>query len=178
MKESFTVSIDYCESLNRIPPFPPSSIDGCFICNNSWQTFFIACCYKRFSLHGAASCPLHKRSIAFPSHWLLPIYTYAPGWSRVFRNSNEFLLHMWHPSCYSCYKPGDKSWTKKGLDADYDKFNQVATVKSDNFNLTTGNPSFSSFLVSSNTLSQNHDRNHKECWNVATYKWKIQNGKI
>jgi hypothetical protein len=25
-----------------------------------------------------------------------------------------FLLHYWHPSCYSCYKPGDKSWMRKG----------------------------------------------------------------
>jgi len=28
------------------------------------------------------------------------------------RKDNQFLLmfHLWHPSCYSCYKSGDKSW--------------------------------------------------------------------
>jgi len=22
----------------------------------------------------------------------------------------QFLFHRWHSSCYSCYKPGFKSW--------------------------------------------------------------------
>jgi hypothetical protein len=26
---------------------------------------------------------------------------------------------MWHIQCYSCYKPGDKSWMMKGLDCDH-----------------------------------------------------------
>ena len=33
------------------------------------------------------------------------------------------LLHMWHPSCYACYKPGDKSQMKKRPDCDYEKRN-------------------------------------------------------
>jgi len=30
-------------------------------------------------------------------------FTKRRGWT-------EFLLHMWHPLCYCCYKLGDKSW--------------------------------------------------------------------
>ena len=39
-----------------------------------------------------------------------------PGWI-------QFLLHMWHPSCYSRYKPGEKSWMRKRLVSNYDKRN-------------------------------------------------------
>ena len=28
------------------------------------------------------------------------------GWTQMFRNGTKFLLHMLHPSCYSCCKPG------------------------------------------------------------------------
>jgi hypothetical protein len=35
----------------------------------------------------------------------------------------QFLLHMWHPLCYSSYKPGDMLWMGKGPDCDYDKRN-------------------------------------------------------
>ena len=34
----------------------------------------------------------------------------------------QLLLHMLHPSCYSCDNPGDKSWMRKGSDY-YDKWN-------------------------------------------------------
>ena len=37
------------------------------------------------------------------------------------RKGKQFLLHMWHPLCYSCYKPRDQSWMRKGPDCDYDK---------------------------------------------------------
>lgn len=33
-------------------------------------------------------------------------------WTQVLRMYKQFLLHMWHPSWYSCYKPGDKSICK------------------------------------------------------------------
>ena len=33
----------------------------------------------------------------------------------------QFVFRMWHPSWYSCYKPGDKSWMRKGVDSYYDK---------------------------------------------------------
>jgi hypothetical protein len=33
-------------------------------------------------------------------------------WTQVLRMDKQFLLHMWHPSWYSCYKPGDKSICK------------------------------------------------------------------
>ena len=29
------------------------------------------------------------------------------------RKGKQFLLHMWHLSCYLCYKPGDKSLMRK-----------------------------------------------------------------
>ena len=35
----------------------------------------------------------------------------------------QFLFHYWNSSYYSCYKPGDKSWMRKGPDCDYDKQN-------------------------------------------------------
>jgi hypothetical protein len=33
-------------------------------------------------------------------------------WNQVLQKGKQFMLHMWHPSCYSCYKPGDKSWMR------------------------------------------------------------------
>jgi hypothetical protein len=35
-----------------------------------------------------------------------------PGWTHVLRKGRQFLLHMWHPSFYLCYKPGDKLWMR------------------------------------------------------------------
>jgi hypothetical protein len=37
------------------------------------------------------------------------------------RKGKQSLLHMWYLLCYSCYKPGDKSLMRKGLDSDCDK---------------------------------------------------------
>ena len=37
--------------------------------------------------------------------------------------SLQFLFHMWHSSCYSCYKHDDMSGMRKGLDCHYDKRN-------------------------------------------------------
>jgi hypothetical protein len=31
------------------------------------------------------------------------------GWTQILQKGYKFLLHMWHPSYYSSYKPGDKS---------------------------------------------------------------------
>ena len=45
------------------------------------------------------------------------------GWMYALRKGRQFLLHTWHPSCYSCYKPSDKSWMRKGQYHDYDKLN-------------------------------------------------------
>ena len=73
--------------------------------------------------------------------------------------------------CYSCYNPSDMLLMMKGPDCDYDKLNismvisysvtvgqvMIATVRnfqSDDFNLTTWNSWFSSFLVSSNAISR------------------------
>ena len=35
----------------------------------------------------------------------------------------KVLIHMWHPSCYSCYKPDDNSCIRKIPDCDYYKQN-------------------------------------------------------
>jgi len=43
------------------------------------------------------------------------------GFSHVFQKNKQFLFHMWHPSCYSCYKL--RSWMRTGPDYDYDKLN-------------------------------------------------------
>jgi hypothetical protein len=51
------------------------------------------------------------------------------------------------------YKPGDKSWKRKGPGSVYDKWN-ISVVICDVFNLTKRKPWFSSFLVSSNPLSR------------------------
>ena len=107
--------------------------------------------------------------------------------------------------CYSCYNPGDMLLMIKGPDGDYDKLNismvicntysvtvdqvMIATIRnfqSDDFNLTTRNPWFSSFLVSSqcsikeimigairSEISEQLRDVYSICrcfWNVATYK--------
>ena len=44
-------------------------------------------------------------------------------WNQMIWKGKQLLLHMLHQSCYSCYKPGDKSWMSKGPHCDYDKWN-------------------------------------------------------
>ena len=34
--------------------------------------------------------------------------TQTPLKTQVLQKDKQFLLHMWHLLCYSCYKPGDK----------------------------------------------------------------------
>jgi hypothetical protein len=41
---------------------------------------------------------------------------YNVGLTLVFRQRNHLLFNMRHPSCYSCYKPGNKSWIRKEPD--------------------------------------------------------------
>jgi hypothetical protein len=50
-------------------------------------------------------------------------------WTQVIRKGKHFLLHMWHPSCYSWYNTGDKSRMRKGLNCDYDKRNMSVVKK-------------------------------------------------
>ena len=45
------------------------------------------------------------------------------GWIKVLRKGKQFLLHMWHPSYYFCYKLCDKSWMMKRPHCNYDKRN-------------------------------------------------------
>ena len=35
--------------------------------------------------------------------------------TQMLKKDNQFLLHMWHSLCYSCYKPNDKSMNEEGL---------------------------------------------------------------
>ena len=37
----------------------------------------------------------------------------------------QFLIHLWHPSCYSSYNPGDKALMRKGPESAYDKWSFV-----------------------------------------------------
>jgi hypothetical protein len=53
-------------------------------------------------------------------HRKLKIEQKSWGWTQVPRKGRQFLLHMWHSSCYSWYKLGDKSWMRKGSDCDND----------------------------------------------------------
>jgi hypothetical protein len=39
---------------------------------------------------------------------------YNRGWTHVPLKGIQFFFHVWHPSCYSCDKPGDKSVLRKG----------------------------------------------------------------
>jgi len=123
------------------------------------------------------------------------------GSTKLLWKGKQFLLHMLHLSCYSCYKPEDKSWIMIGPDYDYVKgsisvlicdtyipsFGQVmvVTVKLDDSNLPTRNPcSVASLLASIKeiiigiTSSGISDQLWymysicRCCWNVATYKWK------
>jgi hypothetical protein len=60
-------------------------------------------------------------------HRKLKIEQYEPH-SELGMNSGapvgtQFLLHIWHSSCYSCCKPGYKWWMRKEADCDYKKRN-------------------------------------------------------
>jgi hypothetical protein len=53
----------------------------------------------------------------------------------VLRKGKHFLLYMLLLSCNSCYKPGDKSWMRKGPYCDNDKQN-ISVVIIPKFSLT------------------------------------------
>ena len=55
----------------------------------------------------------------YTKHWVTRI-PLRIGVISVPRKSRPSMLHWWHPSCYSCYKPDGKSSRRKGPDsADY-----------------------------------------------------------
>ena len=54
--------------------------------------------------------------------------TRTPLNTRMLRKGNTFLLHTWHLSCYSCYKPGDKLWMKKRPDCDFGKRSIIVVI--------------------------------------------------
>jgi len=48
------------------------------------------------------------------------------------REGKQFLLHSWHSSCYSSYKPGDKSWMMKNRKFFNDRWNnRIVTLISE-----------------------------------------------
>jgi hypothetical protein len=44
-------------------------------------------------------------------------------WTQMIRKDMQVLLHMWHQSCFSNYKPRDRSSIRKGFYCEYDKGN-------------------------------------------------------
>ena len=45
-----------------------------------------------------------------------PDLTTTGGGTHVPLKGMQFFFHVWHPPCYSCDKPGDKSVLRKGQD--------------------------------------------------------------
>jgi hypothetical protein len=78
---------------------------------------------------------------------------------------------MWHPSCYSCYKPGDKSWMRKGRYCDCDKRNIYLVI----CNTYSATGSQVAFLLAA-TLYQGHhyknnNWNHWLCRKISFLIW-------
>jgi hypothetical protein len=115
--------------------------------------------------------------------------------SRVQRKGKHVRLYWWRPSFYTCYKPVDKSWMRKGPDCHYDKRNiSVVICNTDilyrftrsrwlqknfrsDFNLTTRKPWLSRFLVSSNTLSgklwqETQNQEYPINWEIYSIIWR------
>jgi hypothetical protein len=48
------------------------------------------------------------RSLVFCVVFYWSLFVILSEWTQVLRQGKLVLLHMWHPSCYSWYKPSDK----------------------------------------------------------------------
>jgi hypothetical protein len=123
-------------------------------------------------------------------------------WTHVLQKGKQFLLKMWHPSCYSSYRPGDKSSMGKGSDCNdkkpnvyvviYDKDTPCRSTKSvATSSQPLGTLDFGCLLVSSNPLikeimigttsSEISDQLrdiysiYRCCQNVVTWKWENGN---
>jgi hypothetical protein len=48
------------------------------------------------------------------------------GWTQL--SWKQALFHVWHSSCYSCYKPGDESAMSREQDCEYDKWNIFVVI--------------------------------------------------
>ena len=91
-------------------------------------------------------------------------------WTQMFRKGKQFLFHLPHLSCYSCYHQVI-SYEKRNIYVvicDIDTPLQLTkprwrpyNFRSHDLNLTTRNHWFSSFFFCSYTFQINHDRNHK-----------------
>ena len=55
--------------------------------------------------------PIHMCRLLNPNHL-------RKDTKEVIRSGKQFMLHMWHPSCYTYYKPDDKRRIRKGPDCD------------------------------------------------------------
>ena len=53
------------------------------------------------------------RNLVEVEDWATRDTTKKQGWTQVLRKYRQFMLHLWHPSFFSCYKPSDKSSMRK-----------------------------------------------------------------
>jgi hypothetical protein len=71
----------------------------------------------------------------------------------MLRNSKQFLLYYWYPSCTSCLKPCDKSWMKKATDCYYDERNISVEICDTSGMWFTRGSVYSGFTLYALTLS-------------------------
>ena len=122
---------------------------------------------------------------------------------QVPRKDNQFLLHMWHTTSYSCYKSGDTSCMRIAPEDICDHLwhrcfvtvnhVMVATAKFSQWLLQLYHKEHCplGYLLAASFYQGNHDRNFKLwttdqlwdiyslcrfCWIVATYKWRVHTG--
>ena len=93
------------------------------------------------------------------------------GWTRVFQNGKQFLLHRWHLSCCSYYKNPVTSQEREKEDmiatTTKETYMQQQNFRGDNSNLTTSNHWFSSVLTGNTYM------NHK-FWNIYMYSYQLR----
>jgi hypothetical protein len=85
---------------------------------------------------------------------------------------NSGAPKVWHPWCYSCYKPDDKSWMRKWPDCDYDKQNVSVVICYSvmvNWVMTSTyrNLGAVASLLVATIYCENHGRSHK-LWNIVS----------
>jgi len=51
-----------------------------------------------------------------------------PWGTLMFLKGKQFLFHLWHPWCYSCYKLVGRSWMREIPDCDYDQQNMPVVI--------------------------------------------------
>jgi hypothetical protein len=112
-----------------------------------------------------------------PSSWSCTYKTKNWAMSNTNPTKNqEWTQVLWHPSCYSSYKPGDKSWMRKGPKSVY-KWNMsvvICVVMLGNFSLpfqtslsslwTWYSWKIAELTINNNRSLYNENVTLKECW--------------